>query len=244
MSETIPPNMNVNHSLQAALDWACNRGRYLGGWHPASDSVRRGLLALRRMAEQTPAETIAAGKPELSGKNQLFDDRKKVVELLKLHSALAVEEISSWLNLSPHNSYQTVRRLEAGGWITADKPKGARQRRFQLVKGLFLLPLAFCLLHSSAAAADVTLAWDASPSTNVVGYKIYWGTDSTNYTNSLTVSNVLTATVTNLQSGITYYFAATAFDSESYESDYSNEVNWFIANNRLTNLRVGTLKFR
>ena len=70
----------------------------------------------------------------------------------------------------------------------------------------------------------VTLAWDRSPSVDVTGYNIYYGVRSGAYTNRVTVGNVLTATVAGLKEGVTYYFAATAFNTE--ESGFSNEVSY------------------
>ena len=69
------------------------------------------------------------------------------------------------------------------------------------------------------------LSWTASSSAGVVGYNVYWGPASRLYTNVLSTTN-LTATVTNLQRGITYYFAATAFTSTGLESEFSNEVSY------------------
>jgi hypothetical protein len=79
---------------------------------------------------------------------------------------------------------------------------------------------------SAAAASSVTLGWDPSTSTNVAGYKVYYGPASGNYTNSVTAaaSSATTATVSNLVAGATYYFAATAYDTSNLESEFSNEV--------------------
>ncbi len=79
-----------------------------------------------------------------------------------------------------------------------------------------------------------SLTWDA-PSTNadgtiltdLAGYKIYYGTESGNYTEVRNVENVTTVPIDELpdiQSGI-WYFAVTAYDTSGNESDYSNEVN-------------------
>lgn len=84
-----------------------------------------------------------------------------------------------------------------------------------------VLLIMFCL---PAGAADVSLAWDASPSTEVTGYKIYVGTASRIYGPPITIGNQLTYTVTGLAGGTTYFFTATAFDGAGNESDYSNEV--------------------
>ncbi|MFO1477825.1 MAG: Ig-like domain-containing protein [Verrucomicrobiota bacterium] len=73
------------------------------------------------------------------------------------------------------------------------------------------------------AAQSVTLAWDASSDTNVVGYRVYYGVASRTYTNMVDVGNTTTATITNLADGTTYYFAATAYNGVGLESDYSNE---------------------
>jgi hypothetical protein len=100
----------------------------------------------------------------------------------------------------------------------------ARQALRSLTTALLL-----CLLVAplgQATAADVTLAWDPSPDTTVVGYKLHWGGTSGVYTNSLDVGNVTTATVPGLQAAVPYCFAATAYDGAGLESDYSNEVEY------------------
>lgn len=73
---------------------------------------------------------------------------------------------------------------------------------------------------------SVTLAWDASPDATVVGYRIYVGIASRSYTNSVPVGNVLTATITNLAFSTQYYYTATAYDANGFESVYCNEVSY------------------
>ncbi len=93
---------------------------------------------------------------------------------------------------------------------------------------VFFSCLSLFALIPAAPAADVTLAWDASPDTTVVGYRVYYGSVSGNYTNFIQVGNVTTATVTNLRAGNRYYFAATANDSDDLESPFSNEVGYTV----------------
>ena len=88
-----------------------------------------------------------------------------------------------------------------------------------------VLTILLLLALYAARAASVSLAWDASASTNVVAYRVYWGHASGAYTNDVQVGNVLTATVSNLVAGCSYYFAATAVDDSGLESDYSNEAS-------------------
>jgi hypothetical protein len=80
-----------------------------------------------------------------------------------------------------------------------------------------------------AAAAQVTLAWDANTEPELTGYKIYYGTVSGTYGTPVDVGKVTTYTVTGLADGRTYYFAATAYDSVGNESGYSNEVTYTTA---------------
>src|SRR5262245_21964494 len=92
-----------------------------------------------------------------------------------------------------------------------------------------LFRIATLLLAPSAAtAASLNLAWDASTSSNAVGYRIYYGSVSGNYTNSISAGNATNATVSGLVAGTRYYFAATAYDSFGVESDYSVETNYAI----------------
>ncbi|HOX56040.1 MAG TPA: Ig-like domain-containing protein [Candidatus Paceibacterota bacterium] len=70
------------------------------------------------------------------------------------------------------------------------------------------------------------MAWDKSPSTNVIAqYKVYYGVAKNTYTNSVSAGTNLTVSVSNLVVGATYYFAATAVDTFGLESDYSTEVS-------------------
>lgn len=87
--------------------------------------------------------------------------------------------------------------------------------------------LALCILCVYAficrAQDNALCSWSASPDTNVVGYEIYYGGASGDYTNSIDSGNATTVIVTGLVPGATYYFAATAYDAEGNESIFSNE---------------------
>jgi hypothetical protein len=76
-----------------------------------------------------------------------------------------------------------------------------------------------------ARGETVTLAWDASVSTNVAGYRVYWGTNSRAYFGVTNAGLVLTQTVVLPHSG-RWFFAATAYDTNGLESDFSSEVSW------------------
>jgi fibronectin type 3 domain-containing protein len=73
--------------------------------------------------------------------------------------------------------------------------------------------------------STVVLVWQASAESDVVKYRIYYGTASPAATLLDSVSGVATATLTGLDNYTTYYFRVTAVDLDGFESDYSNEVS-------------------
>jgi len=89
----------------------------------------------------------------------------------------------------------------------------------------------FSIEVTQAAIGSVTLTWDA-PTMNVDGtsltdlaaYKVYYGTNSGNYTSEVRIDNpgVATYIVENLVAN-TYYFAMTAINNAGEESDFSRE---------------------
>jgi hypothetical protein len=93
-----------------------------------------------------------------------------------------------------------------------------------LLSGSFL---AFASL-SSLATGNVTLAWDPNPDPSVAGYKLYFGTSSGNYTTVIPAGTATNATASNLVEGATYYFAATDYDTNNFESDFSVEVAYTV----------------
>ena len=89
-----------------------------------------------------------------------------------------------------------------------------------------LFGFIFFLFSSHAFAGDLNLAWNASTSTGVGGYKLYYGPSSKNYTSNVDVGNTTTYKMTGLTNGSTYYFALKAYNTpKSIESSYSNEAS-------------------
>src|SRR6266545_1841318 len=78
------------------------------------------------------------------------------------------------------------------------------------------------------AGQNVTLAWNASPDTNVVGYIVYYGLVGGSSTNSLDAANQTTATVSNLNPGTVEFFFATAYNAQRTESLPSNFINYTV----------------
>jgi hypothetical protein len=149
--------------------------------------------------------------------------------------------------------FQNARRLGAAGQPIEDWhaiPAGrvpscgvfSRVLKAPLGGILFLALLLHPSPPASAAlpgAYSVTLAWDRSPDSSVTGYRIYYGTASGSYSNNLAVGNVATYTVPGLASGVTYFFAATAYDANGVESPFSNETSYLPGVPRVA-IRVAT----
>ncbi|MBI4791280.1 MAG: DUF2202 domain-containing protein, partial [Deltaproteobacteria bacterium] len=95
---------------------------------------------------------------------------------------------------------------------------------------LFLLVL-FSLFANPLQAAELTFAWSPNTEPNLAGYKIYYGTASRTYSMIIDVGNPaiidgkVTCPLTVLpQENTLFYFTATAYDGNGFESDYSTEV--------------------
>lgn len=87
--------------------------------------------------------------------------------------------------------------------------------------------LVVCLPIFESYAADATFTWTANTETNLASYRIHYGTASKNYTQVKEIPKTeTTANVSELSLGQTYYFAATALNTDNIESDYSAEVVW------------------
>ena len=90
---------------------------------------------------------------------------------------------------------------------------------------LFLL-VSMALL---SRAEEVTLAWDPNAETDLEGYRLHYGFRPQTYAVSADVGNVTTNTVLLPFGGEAYFFAVTAYNTNQLESDYSNEVSYFAA---------------
>ena len=89
---------------------------------------------------------------------------------------------------------------------------------------LVLTGLGLFWCTSLAAAASVTLAWDASAAPELAGYELYYGYASRSYRLSVNVGQATTAALSGLDEAKVYYLAVVAYDAHGNESDFSNEL--------------------
>lgn len=82
-----------------------------------------------------------------------------------------------------------------------------------------------CVTGTTATTHSVTLNWTGSTSSNVVGYNVYRGTTTGGPYAKVTSASIagLGYTDNNVLAGQTYYYVATAVDSNNNESAYSTE---------------------
>ncbi|MGN6385787.1 MAG: fibronectin type III domain-containing protein [Verrucomicrobiota bacterium] len=91
----------------------------------------------------------------------------------------------------------------------------------------YLFFIAVCLAFlSSARSEEITLGWDPSTDTNVVGYKLYYGLEETEPTIVTVDTNQVT--ISDLQKGSSYFFYVTAFNADALESAPSETINYTV----------------
>src|SRR5215203_4729953 len=89
-----------------------------------------------------------------------------------------------------------------------------------------LLTLLFLASSRAAQAATITLAWDPDTTGTVTGYVLYWGVQSGQYSQSMTLGKVTSATVTPATNESMIYFAVRSFNSAGMSALSQEVVAW------------------
>jgi len=77
-----------------------------------------------------------------------------------------------------------------------------------------------------ACFADVVLEWNPNSESNVTGYHVHLGNTPRSYKETVDVGFQTQFQLTNLNAGITYFFAVSAYDAAGLESPLSDEVQY------------------
>jgi len=88
----------------------------------------------------------------------------------------------------------------------------------------FIVAIGLLITFSLALSAEIRLAWDQSPDTEIAGYKLYYGRASGQYDAAINIGN--NSSYTLIVPKGRYFIALTAYDNTGNESDFSNEVSW------------------
>ena len=119
--------------------------------------------------------------------------------------------------------------------MTENMKKNQKIFNKYFLSSIFFFSFLLCLVQF-AAAASVTLSWNRNQEPDIAGYRVYWGTSSRGYTDSVTINDTAnqpvqkTYTVDGLAEGKTYYFAVKAVDLAGQVSSFSDEVISFSVN--------------
>jgi len=105
------------------------------------------------------------------------------------------------------------------------------QNQYKWITVLCVVSTLWIAQAFAQTTTNVTLAWNPSQATGIVGYNVYSGAASKSYTNMFSVGNVTNTSAAGLRSGATYYFSVTAVDSAGLESPHSNEISYSVPTN-------------
>ena len=136
---------------------------------------------------------------------------------------------------NPENTESRVpQRASSDGITGAWKHVG-----FQAV----VLAIAFFVTLSAAngdTLGRASFGWNAVPDPIVCGYKVYWGTQSGVYDQSLDAGNVTEVTISGFLQGPVYFLAVTSYSDTGEESDYSNQISFVVLSSSSTTTPVIT----
>ncbi|MDY6838817.1 MAG: fibronectin type III domain-containing protein [Thermodesulfobacteriota bacterium] len=96
------------------------------------------------------------------------------------------------------------------------------------------LLMVLVLSGTHAFSGELSLRWNPNLESDIAGYKLHYGTASWDYEFAVDVGNETSYTLSGLQSGMVYYCAASAYDTQGNESDLSEEVVHVVASDEAT----------
>ena len=102
-------------------------------------------------------------------------------------------------------------------------PATKSNRTHSIVLVISLLALSLANPTASSSAGSLSLAWDPSPDSSVVGYIVQWGERSGSHTESVDVGDVKSYTIAGLVEGRTYYIIVRSRTAGGVVSAPSNQ---------------------
>ena len=126
--------------------------------------------------------------------------------------------------MKPHTYRQQMNSL-----VAAENPRTPSTRPpLSLISLAAVALLCSTAVALAATAGSVTLGWNANPETNIQRYELQWGSASGNRPNTVDAGTSLTASVSGLNPGSTYYFAVVARNSFGQVSQPSAEISYTV----------------
>ena len=135
---------------------------------------------------------------------------------------MKTSQLAPWANLGGALSPKHFASFNVVGIFSHVLPKSLASK----LRKLILIGSCWLVTTPVFASFAVTLAWDANPETDLVGYKLSYGPASGAYKNVISTGLVTEISVPNLVEGTTYYFAVAAVNAAGAQSLNSNEVSY------------------
>jgi len=93
---------------------------------------------------------------------------------------------------------------------------------------LLVIAVLSTVTPTAASAASARISWNANSESDLAGYHVHYGQASGSYTETADAGMATSLVVPDLQSGGTYYFTISAYDTSDNESILSLEVSYTV----------------
>jgi Viral BACON domain len=135
-----------------------------------------------------------------------------------------VSKDASWLTVSPTSGSNNGTITASVN--TANVTLGTNNATITVTGGGITQTVTVVLTLNAPATSSATLTWTANTESDLAGYKVYRATASGGYGAPIATlqGNITSYIASGLQSGTTYFFVITTYDTFGNESPYSNEV--------------------
>jgi len=102
------------------------------------------------------------------------------------------------------------------------------KRSIRILVILFAVILLVAMTpHAQTTQVQLNFTWNANSEPDLAGYRLWYGSESRNYSDVVDVGNVTEhSMIFDMADNITLYFALTAVDTSDNESPFSNEVSY------------------
>jgi hypothetical protein len=172
----------------------------------------------------TLAYTARVGSPNMTGNVTVTNTGSTAISVTWADSI-------NWLVAITPGLTQTIQPGHSGMYTVtasfANLAAGSYSGTATISGGGIIEQVHVTLTALTSAANTATLTWNANSETDLAGYKVYAGTSSGAYATPIaTLPKTTTSyTVTGLQTGTTYFFVITAYDTADHQSLHSNQVS-------------------
>lgn len=160
-----------------------------------------------------------------SNQDAATDSPLRLGELLVATGCISRVQLEDALRKQALSRKRLGEVLVEEGYVSAGRVRYGIRLQKMLINSVLAAILSLGM-GATGHAASVQLQWDQNTEADLAGYKVYSSEESASLDGStpLDVQNQTTATISGLDSGKSYKFAVTAYNTSGAESTYSNIV--------------------